>query len=299
MADEMADEAAPEPAQRSRIEGGVDAVVLGGGPDALIAAAYLGRAKLKTVLLADGAELGAPHALQTFAGLDVAAGEHLLHALEPRIIDDLDLYRAGVSFAARRLDSVYFFGGDDSLNVEGDLRAAGARLDDDHPGADWFFGGAFEAAAQLREALEARKPTSVPQTLLEMAAASAQDRIAAALPPGALQTAMLAEAAFRNASPPHEAMSFGPLIARWSGEIAGFQGGVGYPAGGVGAVVDAMRRVAQRARVDIRAASRVEAILIERDQAAGVALEDGGQLRAPIVISALSAEQTFSELIGA
>lgn len=130
-------------------------------------------------------------------------------------------------------------------------------------------------------------------------AQSAEEAVADYFPDGALKTAMLAEAVFRSGAPPHEAMSFSHLLARWSGEIAGLQGGVAYAQGGAGAVIDALRRAAQKAGVEFRTASPVAKILIEKDRAAGVALQTGNQLRAPIVISALDAHTTYTTLIGA
>ncbi len=109
---------------------------------------------------------------------------------------------------------------------------------------------------------------------------------------------MLAEAAFRSGVPPHEATSFSPLLARWAGEIAGLQGAVAFAEGGAGVVIDALRRAAQKTKVEFRTSSPVARILIEKDRAAGVELETGNQLRAPIVISAIDAETTYTNLIG-
>lgn len=298
---------------RSRIEGGVDAVVIGANADGLVAAAYLGRAGLKTVLLERSGELGLPYRQSVLGGeAGMTDGAHLLHSLDARVIDDLDLYRHGVEFAARRLDTEYYFDDGERLFVGGDLRSAVHEFDDEAEKFPSFIEDTFEAAAALRpllagppdaaiELLSAIKnlPAGIPERIGEMLTNSAEQVLDHYKLRGRMRTAMMAEAVFRSGLAPHEAMSFSALLARWSGEIAGLQGAIAFPVGGVSAVMDALRRAAQKAKVDIRASTEVEKILIEKDCAAGVVLTDGGQLRAPIVISALDANTTYDNMIGA
>jgi phytoene dehydrogenase-like protein len=54
----------------------------------------------------------------------------------------------------------------------------------------------------------------------------------------------------------------------------------------------------QSAKVDIRASAPVNSVLIEWDSVAGVELAGGGQLRAPIVVSAMDAQRSFMESVG-
>ncbi|MEZ5894337.1 MAG: NAD(P)-binding protein, partial [Parvularculaceae bacterium] len=99
-----------EKSQGGRIEGGIDAIVIGAGADGLAASAYLGKAGLKTILVSAGAEIGGRIAQREIApGVFGVDGEHLVTVLDPEVIADLDLYRHGLEFAARRLDTTYFF----------------------------------------------------------------------------------------------------------------------------------------------------------------------------------------------
>lgn len=303
-----------------RIEGGIEAIVLGASADGLAAAAYLGHAGLTTVLLDTGAEIGGEIRQREFApDATCVDGEHLIHALDPETIADLDLYRHGVAYASRRMDSVYFFEGGQTLTVDGDLSNAAAGIDEAAGGGPPFQALAqevLEIAAQLRPAFEvaprgrdrarqraiakAIDPSSeAARRLNHYLLSSGSDVLDGYLPDGLLKTAMLSEIGFRSAAPPHEPFSFMNLVRRWAGEASGLQAAIAYPRGGAVTVIDALRRAVQAAKVEIRAASPFRKILIERDQVAGVQLQNGGQIRAPIVVAALDARRVFLELMGA
>lgn len=297
----------------ARIEGGVEAIVLGANADGLIAAAYLARAGLRTVLLEAGTELGLPTRERLLKeGVTAVDGEHLIFALDPVVIEDLDLFRQGISYAPRRLETTYFFENAESWRISGDLVNAAQQLEDPPAGFEDFLNSSLTLAAALRPLL-AGAPNASGEFLKSadselrdifidvhtLMNASAEEITFKSLGADPARTAMLSEAAFRSAAMPSEAFSFSPLLARVAGEVSGLQGAMAIPAKGMTSVLSALRRAAQTAKVDIRAASPVTEILIEQDRAAGVVLRDGGQVRAPIVVSALDEKTTFMELIGA
>jgi|GEM_PF-2358070 len=303
------------------IEGGIDAIVIGSGVDGLTAAAYLGRAGLRTVLIGAGPEIGGRIAVREIApGVEGVDGEHLVTVLDPEVIADLELYRHGIEFAARRLDTTYFFESGGVLRFDGDLtQAALLSLDDDsdREALEAFMGDVLETSAFLRPAFapggypgggdahQRALEKSLGQASPEMAMrirkylfATADDVLRARFGEGALRTLLLAETSLRSGASPFEPFSFMSLLRRYAGEAAGLQGAAAYPKGGAASVVTALRRAAQAAKVDVRAATPIKSILIEGDKVAGVTLLDGGQVRASIVIAAVDAQQAFQEMIG-
>ncbi|PQA87263.1 phytoene desaturase family protein [Hyphococcus luteus] len=303
------------------IEGGIDAIVIGAGAEGLAAAAYLGKAGLHTVLVGAGPEIGGRIAAREIAsGVDGVDGEHLVTVLDPEVIAELDLYRHGLEFAARRLDTTYFFESGNVLRFDGDLAQAALLSldnDDDCEALEAFMGEVLEMSAFLRPAF---RPFAFPaagdqQRKLEKALSGAAPEMAARLRQyllssadeilrnrfgdGPLRALLLAETAFRSAAAPGEPFSFLSLLRRYAGEAAGLQGAAAYPKGGAVSVIAALRRAAQAAKVDVRAATPVKSILIEGDKVGGVTLADGGQLRAPIVVAAIDADQAYLKMIGA
>ncbi len=302
-----------------RIEGGIDAIVIGDGVDGLAAATYLGKAGLHTILVGAGKEPGGRIAVREIApGVEGVDGEHLVGLLDPEVIAELDLYRHGLEYAARRLDTTYFFDAYDALRFDGDLsQAANIALDDDEErdALEAFMAELLELSAFLRPAFRpavyasgdtqkmlgktlAGASSETASLIRRYLIASAGDVLSARFADGPLKTLLYSEVAFRSASAPNESLSFMPFLRRLSGEAAGLQGAVAYPAGGAIAVVTALRRAAQGAKVDVRASAPVKSILIEGDRVAGVMLEDGGQLRAPIVVAATDASSAFLKMIG-
>ncbi|MEX6632134.1 phytoene desaturase family protein [Hyphococcus lacteus] len=302
-----------------RIEGGIDAIVIGAGADGLAAAAYLGRAGLKTVLVGAGKEIGGKVAVREIApDVPVVDGEHLVTVLDPDVVAELDLYRHGLEYAARRLDTTYYFDDGEVLRFDGDLaQAALLSLDDDadRERLETFMSEMLEIADRLRPAFNmsvfaekdgdrrlekilASLPTEVSERIDRVLFGTADNILRARLGDTRLRALLLSEASFRSGVPPFEAFSFMSLIRRYAGEAAGLQGAVAYPKGGVMSVITALRRAAQLAKVDVRAATPVRSILIEGDRVAGVTLKDGGQLRANIVVAAIDAKQAYMDMIG-
>ncbi len=73
----------------------------------------------------------------------------------------------------------------------------------------------------------------------------------------------------------------------------GTLGSWGVPEGGMGAVAEALERSARSFGAEIRTNARVERVLIRDGRAIGVALDGGEELRAPIVVTACHPQITF------
>jgi phytoene dehydrogenase-like protein len=75
-----------------------DAIVAGGGHNGLVAAAYLGRAGLRTLVLEGKPSLGGPAATIEFMPGYFTTVANSPGSLEPKIVSDLELERYGLRF---------------------------------------------------------------------------------------------------------------------------------------------------------------------------------------------------------
>lgn len=88
------------------------------------------------------------------------------------------------------------------------------------------------------------------------------------------------------------------LYYRLTGEMAGAEGGQVVPKGGMGAVISAMRNAAETAGVTIRTGASVSRIVVEKGRAIGLRLNDGKELRAGAIVSAINPRTTLVDLVG-
>lgn len=291
----------PRKRQGPKIEGGIDAVILGATADALTAGALLARAGLHVVLIDTGA--GRPPEKREFApGYFASAGDPLAATLDHAVVEALDLYRHGLAYSARRLETLVKFSDGAILSLPGDPVLAGeavAAFSEADAGAfsafleserktaralaDWFAGGEKPAAAFAAA---------------EAISSSVDGQIVGRFADHRLEDYLRAEASLGNASRPSEPFTYLSLIRRFAGEAAGLQGGVAAIEGGGRGLTSALRRAAQASGVGIRQTDRVKAVIVEWDRVAGVEFDDGAQIRAPIIVSALPARETFIDFVG-
>jgi phytoene dehydrogenase-like protein len=80
-----------------------------------------------------------------------------------------------------------------------------------------------------------------------------------------------------------------------------FEGGFGEPAfarGGMGAIAESLAIAARLRGAAVRTEAPVKTILVEDGSVAGVTLEGGAEIRAPVVISNADPRRTFLDLVG-
>ncbi|MDG2380646.1 MAG: NAD(P)/FAD-dependent oxidoreductase [Pirellulaceae bacterium] len=83
------------------------------------------------------------------------------------------------------------------------------------------------------------------------------------------------------------------LLHHVMGEAGGARGVWGYIQGGMGGLADSLEKACLDLRVDILRESPVESILTSKGQVQGVALQGGGIIEAPVVASSVDAHLTF------
>ncbi|MDZ7629736.1 MAG: hypothetical protein U5J99_15140 [Parvularculaceae bacterium] len=281
-----------------KIEGGLDAIVLGGSPDGLAAAGLMAKGGLSVMVIENGAV--ARERREFAPGFFCDDGDPIAGSIDAGVVDGLDLYRHGLSFARRRLETLVrfsdratlIFGGDPSLMSE----AAGAMSPLDAERLRDFVERVFDDARRWGAWFAGGDRAIVPGT--DDLTASLDQRLAGRFKDVRIEDYLRAEALLRGALRPTEPYSWLALPHRWAGDAAGLQAGLAAIDGGERALVAALRRACQAFGVVFRQTDRVRSALVEWDGTAGLALDDGGQIRAPIVVSALSARESFLGLVG-
>ncbi|HEX6515343.1 MAG TPA: NAD(P)/FAD-dependent oxidoreductase [Nocardioidaceae bacterium] len=79
----------------------------------------------------------------------------------------------------------------------------------------------------------------------------------------------------------------------------GVLGSWGFPEGGMGAVAAAIRRAAESFGAEVRTDARVARLLVRDGRAEGAVLQDGTELRAPVVVTSLHPRTAFLDHVGA
>jgi phytoene dehydrogenase-like protein len=88
------------------------------------------------------------------------------------------------------------------------------------------------------------------------------------------------------------------LYYRLTGELDGRAGAQMLPAGGMGAVVAAIRASAEASGATILTGAAVAKIIVDKGRATGVRLTDGSEVRAATIVSAINPRTTFLDLVG-
>ena len=287
-----------------------DAIVIGAGHNGLVTAAYLARAGMSTLLVEARADVGGTAASEQFAGatVNICNCDHLTFRTTP-VIDELRLADHGLSYldvepaqhnfswpsAARGHGWSLHHGLDATLDdlavhfpsqVDGYRRYAAAAM----PAVEMVFEAASEpptVAGLTRLAL--RRRLSGSRTLMTWSRRSAADVLRsffdddAVMGPGALTGPMV-----WGISPEQPGSGLGALTHAMRHVST-----VGRPIGGSGEVPRSLLAAFEGSGGTLRTASPVDTIMCSGERVSGIALIDGTEITAPVVVSACNPHDTF------
>ena len=284
-----------------------DVIIVGAGHNGLVAAAYLARAGVSVLVLERRHMVGGACATEEiFPGYHVSTCAYLVHALQDKIVRDLDLYRHGYERFQR--DPGFIVPLEDGRvvrlwnDVENTCRefeqfslrdAEGYRRWDEF----WRSAGALFARFALIE------PPTLDELEQQVAADSELQQLFSGTLQGLIDDCFVTDQA--KAAVVHTAFVMRPmdeagvLLAEAShrADMHVAPEHQGLPKGGMGTVSAAMARAAVSQGATIRLGAAVKRIVVNDGRAAGVELTDGQVLRSRVVLSNADPKRTFLKLV--
>ncbi len=294
-------------------------IIIGGGHNGLVCAAYLAKAGRKVTVLEASDQVGGAAVTREFApGFRVPAGAHLLNLLDERIRDELDLAGNGLELAHENMCSVALAEDGRHVTIAGESVSGEGVGDRDraamveyHRFMRRFAGVLGDLHNQIPPRIRtgdrrdllglARigwKIRSLGKTdmreFLRIAGINVYDVLEENFEHPLIKGALCLDGVLGSFLGPRSNNSVFCALHRLSGA-----GGTAIARGGMGAVTEALASAARGLGVEIRTSSPVTRILTEAGRVNGVELEDGETIQAARVVSNADAKTTFFELLGA
>ena len=304
---------------------GFDALIIGGGHNGLVCAAYLAGAGQRVCVLERRGVLGGAAVTEEFhPGFRNSSLSYTVSLLNPRVIRELRLAAHGLRVVERPYanflplpdGSAFRFGGEIGLaelarrsprdaarlpeylamldRVVAVLRALLTRtppnVSDRFVLADWL--ASYAVAKELR-GLDMRGR----RDLLDLFTKSAGELLDAWFDCEPLKAVLGWDSVVGNFASPYTPGSAYVLLHHVFGEVNGKSGAWGHAIGGMGAISQAIAAEARARGVVLRTDAAVQRVLVEHGRAVGVALCSGEELRARRVVANVNPKLLYLDLL--
>jgi phytoene dehydrogenase-like protein len=304
----------------------LDAIIIGGGHNGLVCAAYLARAGRKVLVLERRGQVGgAAMTEEVFPGFRFSVFSYVVSLLRPEIIRDLELPRHGLHILPLESTITPLENGDylGQWNDHDQNRRELARHSLRDAEAYDEFGLMLHQMARAIKPLLAMAPPN--PTSLSFSELMGMKRLAEhfrSLGPGrfhmlhklltmsaadfldewfeteALKATKSASGIIGTMLGPRSPGTAYVLLHHYMGELDGVFRAWGFAKGGNGSVSAAIAAAARAAGAEIRTSAPVSQVLVKRGKAIGVVLENGDEIRAKLVVSNADPRRTFMQLVG-
>jgi phytoene dehydrogenase-like protein len=303
-----------------------DAVIIGGGHNGLVCAAYLARAGRK-VLVIERRELlgGCAVTEEIWPGYRVSTGAYLVSLMQERIVRELDLPRYGYqvdakdpAFFSAFPDGRYLFMWQDRARTLDEIRKFSSRDAAAYPAYE----DQIERLSRLVEVLLLTTPPQFPPAgvgdfldyiklaarlyrlggrdlvaLVKIFTQSASDFLDEWFESEELKVTLATDGVIGANGGPRSPGTAYILLHHSMGGVAGHRGLWGFVRGGMGQVAESIAASARASGAEIRTNAAVERIVLRDGRACGVALAGGEEIAASLVVSNLDPRRTFFGLI--
>ncbi|MBJ7398797.1 NAD(P)/FAD-dependent oxidoreductase [Mycolicibacterium sp.] len=306
-----------------------DAIVIGGGHNGLVSAAYLARSGARTLVLESRSSLGgaavtespwedAPH-------LRVTRLSYVMSLMPPTIVKDLSLEQNGYkvhpmgpyyqAFPEGGSLTIY----EDPARTHEEMAKWSKKDADAYPKWNAWLEGLGDFLGPLLTQVPPKIGSRRPSDLADLAKLAWSKRgitVRSTADVTRLLTMSVADLLDDWFESPEikGSLAVNGVIGTWAGPYEpgtayvmahhsigdvgdGQMGSWGYPEGGMGAVSDAIARSARGFGAEIRTNARVSKVLVRNGRVQGVTLDNGDEIHAPLVVTTLHPRTAFLDQI--
>jgi phytoene dehydrogenase-like protein len=305
-----------------------DVVIIGAGHNGLTCAAYLAMAGLRVKVVERRKVVGGAAVTEEFhPGFRNSVAAYTVSLLNPKIISELKLSDHGLRIVERRAQNFLpATDGSHLLTGEGRTLQSVAKLSERDAEEIDAFARELEAiadvlrqlvlrappnivegfgASAIREALNAlgtanilrRLSLAQQRSLLDLFARSAGEMLDERFESDLVKALYGFDAIVGNYASPYAAGSAYVMLHHAFGEVNGKKGVWGHAVGGMGAITQAMARAARGHGAEIEIDAGVREVIVERDRAVGVILDNGETIRAKYVASSVNPKLLYTRLV--
>lgn len=305
-------------------------LIIGAGHNGLTCAAYLARAGLKVKVVERRDVVGGAAVTEEFhPGFRNSVAAYTVSLLNPKVIADLDLAAHGLRIVERRAQN-FLPAHDGGYLLTGGVRTHESLMRLDPRDAEAFdaFSAELQSIADVLRTFILRAPPNVVEgiglssigeavnaltsanilrglsiehqrLMLDLFTRSAGEMLEETFNHDLVKALFGFDAIVGNYASPYAPGSAYVMLHHAFGEVNGKKGVWGHAIGGMGAITQAMAMAARTRGAEIETGAAVREVIVEKDAACGVVLEDGRTIRARAVVANVNLQLLYTRMMPA